>query len=291
MPRWYAAVVATSYLLALLDARPTGSQVPAAWLASVLEERLHARVALVAGGAPGATDTSTHRLRGWSVASVVGNETFVQARPIVRDAKNEPVEDVLRTPAPCTLASFHVGTDDERFAETHPSVRLARFRRWIGTRAEAELDTDTRRRMREEIPDFLARSQTVNNDAELVFLRFLAALHAAGALGAPFATAEEVRRALRTTAALLGDGPVNVMVSDGRTLGVIHRGGTMYSLAPPLPVGRMVRPEDEARAAARHNLLWYDPDGPPELPPTGAERVAEGIFTIECLRPRTLARE
>jgi hypothetical protein len=277
--------VAASYLLALLDARPTGAPVPAPWLAKVLDERLHARVARVAD------TTTTHRLRGWSVGAVVGNETFVQARPIVRDALTEPVEDVLRTPAPCILASFHVGTDDERFAESHPSVRLARFRRWIGTRAEAELDADTRRRLRAEIPDFLARSQTINNDSELVFLRFLAALHASGALGAPFATPEEVRRALRTTEALLGDSHINVMVSDGRTLGVIHRGGTLYSVAPPLPTGRAVKPEDEARAAARHNLLWYDPDGPPELPPPAAERLAEGIFTIECLRPRVLAKD
>jgi len=277
--------VADSYLLALLDARPTGSQVPAPWLASVLDERLHARVALAADR------SASHRVRGWSVASVVGNETFMQARPTVRDAKSESVEDVLRNPAPCTLASFDVGTDDERFAESHPSVRLARFRRWIGTRAETDLAPETRRRLREDIPDFLARSQSVHNDGELVFLRFLAALHADGALGAPFASADEVRRALSTTEALLVDGPLNLMVSDGRTLGVIHRGGTMYSLAPPLPTGRMVRAEEEARAAARHNLLWYDPDGPPELPPTGAERVAEGIFTVECLRPRTLARD
>ncbi len=225
------------------------------------------------------------------MGSVVGNETFVQARPIVRDANNEPVEDVLRTASPCVIASFHVGTDDERFAEAHPSVRLARFRRWIGTRAEVELSPATRQRMRGEIPDFLARSQSVNNDSELVFLRFLAALHASGALGAPFATAAEVRQALATTHALLGEGPSNLMVSDGRTLGVVHHGGTLYSLAPPLPTGRALRPEDVARAAARHNLLWYDPDGPSELPPAGAERIPEGIFTIECLRPRTLSRD
>jgi hypothetical protein len=276
--------VASSYLLALLDARPTGAPIPAAWLASVLETRLHARVAVVADGA------ATHRLRGWSVASVVGNETFVQARPIVRDPKNEPVEDLLRNTAPCTIASFHVGVDDERFAETHPSVRIARYRRWIGARAEVELDGELRRQMRSEIPDFLARSQTVNNDGELVFLRFLAALQATGALGTPFATPEEVRRALQTTAALVGDAPMNLFVSDGRTLGVIHRGGTLYSLAPPLPSGKL-RPEDEARAAARHNLLWFDPDGPPELPPEGAERLAEGIFTLETQRPRAPVRD
>ena len=101
---------------------------------------LHARIARAAEGG------STHRLRGWSVGAVIGNETFVQARPIVRDPKSEPVEDVLRTPAPCTIASFQAGTDDERFAESNPSIRMARFRRWVGVRAEPELDGETRRR-------------------------------------------------------------------------------------------------------------------------------------------------
>ena len=106
-----------------------------------------------------------------SVGAVIGNETCVQARPIVRDPNNEPVEDVLRTPAPCPIASFQAGTDDERFAETNPTIRMARFRRWVGVRSEPELDADTRRRIRGEIPDFLARSQTLGNDGELVFLR------------------------------------------------------------------------------------------------------------------------
>lgn len=282
---WYAAFVAISYLLALLDARPSGPPWSADWLNGVLAEQLHTRIARAAEGG------TTHRLRGWSVGSVIGNETFVQARPIVRDPNNEPIEDVLRTPAPCTIASFQAGTDDERFAETNPSIRMARFRRWVGVRAEPELDADTRRRIQAEIPDFLGRSQTLGNDGELVFLRFLAALHAEGALGGHYASPDAVRRALKITESLLGPGPVNLMVADGRTLGVIHRGGTMLAIAPPNPGGRAMKAEDEARVPWRGNLLWFDPGPPPETPPAGAERIAEGIFTIECLRPHTLQRD
>jgi hypothetical protein len=232
-------------------------------------------------------------LRGWSVGSVVGNETFVQARPIVRDAEVEPIEDLLRTPAPCILAAFSAGPGGERLGETHTPIRLARFRRWIGVRAEAELDADTRRRLREEVPDFLARSQTLGNDGELVFLRFLAALHAHGALGSAYAPPEVVRRALRTTEALLGDGPVNLMVSDGRTLGVAHRGGMLLSFQPRTVASRRALKveEDTTRTSARGNLLWFDPGPPAEAPVPNAERIAEGIFTIESSRPRVIGRE
>jgi hypothetical protein len=275
--------VASSYLLALIDARPSGPPLAAAWLGEMLATNLHARIA--------ADGRGPCHLRGWSVGAVVGNETFVQARPIARDLATEPVDDLLRTQAPCLIASYHAATDDERFAETHPSIRIARFRRWVGARAETELDAETRRRLREEIPDFLARGQTLGNDGELVFLRFLSALHGLGALGSPFATPEQIRRALRTTEAMLGGGPVNMMVADGRTVGVVHRGGTLMAISPPAGLGaRAAKPEDDARAS-RFNLLWFDPGAAPEAPPTGAERLAEGVFTIECQRPRTLARD
>jgi len=282
--RWYAANVSISFLLALLDARPSGPAWDHAWLSDMLGEHLLRRVAANVG--------APLSLRGWSVGSVVGNETFVQARPIVRDPEVEPVEDLLRTPAPCILAAFNAAPGGDRLGETHTPIRLARFRRWIGVRAEAELDADTRRRLRDEVPDFLGRSQTLGNDGELVFQRFLAALHAAGALGSAYAPPEVVRRALRTTEALLGDGPVNLMVSDGRTLGVVHRGGTLLLFQPPT-VGstrRALKIEDEARASPRGSLLWFDPGPPAEAPSPKAERIAEGVFTIESLRPRQIGR-
>jgi len=276
--------VALSFLLALLDARPSGPAWDHAWLSDVLGQHLLRRIASNPAGAL--------QLRGWSVGSVVGNETFVQARPIVRDPEVEPVEDLLRTPAPCILAAFHAIDGGDRLGDTHSPIRLARFRRWIGVRAEAELDADSRRRLRDEVPDFLARSQTLGNDGELVFLRFLAALHGLGALGSPYAAPETVRRALRITEALLGDGAVNLMVSDGRTLGVVHRGGTLLSFQPPMTGHRRaIKFEDEARASARASMLFYDPGPPLEAPLPNAERVAEGVFTIESLRPRLIVRD
>lgn len=272
-----------SFLLALLDARPSGPAWDHAWLADMLGEHLLRRIDTLA---------TPMQLRGWSVGSVVGNETFVQARPIVRDPEVEPTEDLLRTPAPCILAAFNAAPGGERLGEPQTSIRLARFRRWIGVRAEAELDADTRRHLRDEVPDFLARSGTLGNDGELVFLRFLAALHAQGGLGGPYAAPDLVRRALRTTEALLGDGPVNLMVSDGRTLGVVHRGGMLLMFQPPT-VGskRALKLEDDARASQRGSLLWFDPGPPAETPLPNAERIAEGVFTIESMRPRQLSRD
>lgn len=276
--------MAISFLLALLDARPSGPAWDHAWLSDMLGQHLLRRLA--------SDPTAELSLRGWSVGSVVGNETFVQARPIVRDPEVEPIEDLLRTPAPCILAAFNAIAGNDRLGETHAPIKLARFRRWIGVRAEAELDADTRRRLRDEVPDFLGRSQTLGNDGELVFLRFLAALHTAGGLSSAYAAPELVRRALRTTDALLGEGPVNLMVSDGRTLGVVHRGGMLLSFQPPtIGSRRALKLEDQARASVRGNLLWFDPGPASETPLPNAERIAEGTFTIESTRPRQIGRD
>ncbi len=273
--------MAPSNLLALLDARPSGPPWPAQWLADVLDQHLHGRIAQLAG------DKGFH-IRGWSVGATVGNETFVQARPMVRDRDLDPVEDVLRNPAHCTIAAFTVASDDD--APAPPSKpALARFRRWIGVRAEDQLDPDTRRRLRSEIPDFLARGESLDGDGELVFFRFLAALHVAGALGGAYATPELIRRALRTTEALLGEGTLNMMISDGRTLGVIHRGGTLLAIEPPRSPGS--RGMIDETKPSRGNLLWFDARPASDTPALGAERVAEGIFTIECARPRLPTRD
>ncbi|MBC8070931.1 MAG: hypothetical protein IAG13_21565, partial [Deltaproteobacteria bacterium] len=72
---------------------------------------------------------------------------------------------------------------------------------------------------------------------------------------------------------------------------VIHRGGTMLAIAPPNPGTRAIKLEEATGTPWRGNLLWFDPGPPPETPPPGAERIAEGVFTIECLRPHTLARD
>jgi hypothetical protein len=82
------------------------------------------------------------------------------------------------------------------------------------------------------------------------------------------------------------------MVSDGRTLGVVHRGGTLLLFQPPT-VGnrRALKFEDEGRASARGSLLWFDPGPPADAPSPKAERIAEGIFTIESLRPRQIGRD
>jgi hypothetical protein len=87
---------------------------------------------------------------------------------------------------------------------------------------------------------------------------------------------------------------VNLMVSDGRTLGVVHRGGMLLMFHPSSAstnTRRTLRLEDEARASARGSLLWFDPGPPAETPVPNAERIAEGVFTIESSRPRQLARD
>jgi hypothetical protein len=281
LPPWYRDCVADVCLAALLDARPTGPFWGRSWVEEVLDRHLLP------------SESALMRLKGWSIGASVGSETFVQSRPIVRDRDADPIDDLLRTPAPCTLAAFTVGGNGDDVGEaTHGSVVL-RFRRFVAVRSGDPLDAGVRAALRADVPDFIARSEGVASDGDLVFHRFLAALHAAGALGAAYAPGEAFRAALRTIDASLGATSHCLMVTDGRTLGVVHRGGMLLSFEPPAEATppRTWRVEDTTRPTARASLLAYLPGPPPDAPVGAAERIAEGIFTIEPARPRVLTRD
>ncbi len=254
-------------LAALVHAHPEGFS-EASWLAQVLPEHWGPYVP------PGPSPTD--RVRAWVVGGVQDNETLVQSRPVVRDPRADFLTDLLRAPTQTTLAAYASAAD----GEPTPSLGMVRFQRWIGVRAEVGLPARDAEALRAGLPDFLIRSGPVG-DRELVVLGFLAALHAGGELGKAYATPAAIRKALAALDERLGRPErFNLMVSDGRTVGVLHRGGRLVSLTPP-PPPRPARAISQPHLRPSTSLLLFDPR-PAE--PAG-DLVAEGVFTVHVRQP------
>ncbi len=247
--------------------------------------------------------SSTTWVRAWSVGSVLGNETLVQARPVVRDANARFLEDLLRTPAPCTIGVFVAGT--VRPGADPPSIPpggLGRFPRFIGIRSEsclfeehdASAEKTLRERLRAALPTFLSRSMVGATDRELVFYSFLAALHERGGLGQTYAQPEQIRAALRALDDRLGQPRhLNMMVSDGRTFAMIHRGGTLVAMVPPTADGgrrRRLTTQGVPIPVETRSILFFEPNSDAPSSPD-AERVSEGVFSVDIHTPRQLVRD
>lgn len=270
-------------LLALVHADPEGPGVDGGWLGEALTEHW--------AGYRGPRDDDAGWVRAWSVGGVQNGETLVQSRPVVREARADFVADFLRATSQTTLAAFHAGRDE---TDPVPRLGIARFQRWIGVRAEGDLDDDgaadvVRQRLQGALPDFLHRSVAQQSDRELTVFGFFAALHAHGDLSRPFVTPPQVRRGLAALDELLGHPPrANVLVTDGRTLGVLHRGGRLLLVEPPAPPHRNVRAIAGVPPKTA-SVLVYDPDA--GEPPAGARRLAEGIFTVHVRQPAQVERD
>lgn len=260
-------------LAALVHALPEGLP-DANWLTAALRQHWSA---YSAAGA-----------RAWSVGGVQDNETLVQSRPVVRDPKADFLADLLRVPTQTTLAAFAAlpaghGEGDRPM----PAIAMTRFQRWVGVRAEAQVTDAARAAVLAGLPDFLLRSSGGKpSDRELAVFGFLAALHADGGLGKAYATPAQIRQALTLLDERLGHpDPINLLVCDGRTVGVLHRGGRFLVLEPPAPVRPRAIAQPAARAAAA--VLLFDPA--PSADP-GATVVQPGVFTTSVRQPGVLER-
>ena len=244
-------------------------------------------------GYRGPRDDDAGQVRAWSVGGVQNGETLVQSRPVVREPRADFVADFLRATSQTTLAAYSAGRENE--AVPVPRLGLARFQRWIGVRAEGGLgatdDTSlaVRERLTRSLPDFLVRSLAQQGDRELSVYGFLAALHAQGDLGKPFVAPPQIRKALGALDDLLGHPErANVIVTDGRTVGVLHRGGRLLLVEPPSPPHRAVR-AIAATPPKTAALLVFDPEAGEA--PAGARVVAEGIFTMHVRQPGQVERD
>jgi hypothetical protein len=273
-------------LAALVHAQPEGFN-EASWLGQMLAQHWSLHVP------PG--EAAMGRVRSWSVGGVQDNETLVQARPVVRDPRADFLTDLLRAPTHTTLAAYAAVPAGRGDLESPPQLAMTRFQRWIGVHAETQLlggrddeSEATRARLRGALPEFLVRSGGAQaGERDLVVLTFLAGLHAVGELGKAYAPPAAIRKALHVLDERLGHpARFNLMVSDGRTVGVLHRGGQLVSLTPP-PPPRPARAISQPHPRPTANLLLFDPN------PAAASEAAvpEGVFTVHVRQPAVHERD
>jgi len=262
-------------LAALIQLQPQASGALAAWVEGAFDALL---------GPP-----EEHLTRGWSVGGVHGAETLVQSRPFVRDPTIRLADDLLRAPSHCTLAVY------SRQQGEHGALARAgvtRFQRWIGVAAEAELPAPTpaardqlRRDLTADLPGYLARSRVDGGDRELLVLAALARLDPASALGKAYIDPSELRRALQALDQRLGLPPqIHLMISDGRTLGVLHRGGQALAMQPSIL--RPARALADTKPQPIALLLAVNIDAAPD----GSEEVGEGVLTLSARPPLEIER-
>lgn len=248
---------------------------------------------------PAGTRQHDDEVRAWAVGSVIGNETLVQSRPVVRAGAESFLDDFLRAEARCTIALFASSSSD-----TPRGIEMARYTRWVGCLCvepgESIVDDrDVREALLAELPDFIKRGLVRSSFGEIVVLRLLAALHDLGALGSTYSDPASIREALSSLESSLetrGLNAYNLMAFDGRTFSVIHRLGSMAMVRRPPREDTNTR-QILPGARRREGVLLVVGDGQREVAPTEGPlpldepvRVEPGAFTIDPTAPLDLVR-
>lgn len=179
-------------------------------------------------------DDTTPGSLSWGIGFYQGGEILLKRRPyddhrkigfaeLTKDIKADVLIGHIRT---ATVGSL-------RTENTHPF----RYRQWLFAQTGTVPMFDSlRERLRDSLPQFLARDVRGDTDGELVFYLFLSFLHDAGALTRVDVAPGEVRAAIRSTIALVdrlsaeeGAEPtkLNVLIGCGDFLMAIRCGTAM----------------------------------------------------------------
>lgn len=270
-------------LVALIDARPDRPFWGRSWVESAFSAHVQG---YASSRAMPATASDAAVLEGWSVGGCLGAETLVQSRPIARPS-DDPVSDLLRAEATCSIGRFHSRPRDAAPGTLEP--RTARFRRWMGASIAPGLSENVRGQILSRLPPFLSRDARGQSDAQLLLLATLGELFATTGFRRAYAEPSEVVQALRAVQeAIPAEAPRTLMMADGRTAAVLHEGGCLMMLQPPPDVRPTlhIRPELNAVPAC---MLICSPQAP-ATPIEGAERLGEGIYTLGAAAPGAIQR-
>lgn len=159
---------------------------------------------------------------GWGVGFYQGGEILLKRRP-VDDRKRigfaELIKDIKADVLVGHIRNATVGA--LKTENTHPF----RYRQWLFAQTGTVPKIDVLRgRLRDSLPQFLARDVRGDTDAELVFYLFLSFLHDGSSLDRTVVDPSDARAALRSSISLLdrlsaeeGEGPppLNVVVACG----------------------------------------------------------------------------
>ena len=156
--------------------------------------------------------------------------------------------------------------------------------------AGPRLHESARSQILTDLPAFLARDAARDPDAQLQLLSLLDALYKKTGYQNAFAEPAALAEVLASFIESRGeDAPYALFVSDGRTLGVSLRRGCLLTSHPPPEI----RPARGLVASLPEHLpasLWiWNAEAPPD-PPRDAERLAEGIFTVQAAEPGIVSR-
>lgn len=175
---------------------------------------------------------------GWGVGFYQGGDLLLKRRPIDDRSRINFADLTKEIKADVLVGHIRTATVGALKTEnTHPF----RYRQWLfaetGTVPKFEV---LRARLRDSLPQFLARDVRGDTDAELVFYLFLSFLHDAGVLDRQGVDPAEARSALRSSVALVdrlcaeeGEGPVrlNVVLACGDyVIGVCRSSRMAYQL-------------------------------------------------------------
>lgn len=229
--------------------------------------------------------------RSWVVGSVVGGETLLQTRPIVRDPGVAFIDDFLRAPSHCTVAGYRAHQANNGIR----SVAPARYARW----ACVCLADEVTQRWQEQpqlrsdlcatIPDFIVRHFGTPSDEEVLFMTYLAELHERTGLSPTRVTLELSLDAMLAVdlklQASLGIVPqLDLWIVDGKAMQALHRGSQVALVKGP----RVETPAVQAIG------LRAKQSAPALLLSTAATRgvggtlVPQGVFGIEAKDPSRL---
>lgn len=170
---------------------------------------------------------------GWGLGFHQNGEVLHKKRPqltgelhwetVAADVVSDCVVLHLRQP---TVGDFHV-------RNTHPF----RFGSWLFAHTGTiERFNAIEQRLRESLPDFLARNVRGSTDSELLFHVVLSFLHDAGQLDTPQPRKDAVLASIRSAVALVDrlcaevkapESQINLVLTEGRTMFALRRGGPM----------------------------------------------------------------
>lgn len=171
---------------------------------------------------------------GWGIGFYQGGEVLMRRRPIDDHAEIDVSKIASDVRADLLIGHVRNATVGAlRTENTHPF----RYRQWLFAQTGTLPSFDAiRPRLVASVPEFLRSSIRGETDAEILFHTFLSFLHDAGRLNDALTEPARVRDALTSSisvvdamAAEVGGSPgrINVIVTDGETVYVVHRGAPM----------------------------------------------------------------
>ncbi len=170
----------------------------------------------------------------WGLGFYQGGEVLLKRRPFDDRGSINFAEVTKEIRADVLVGHIRAATVGALKTEnTHPF----RYRQWLFAMTGTVPSFETLRpRLRDSLPQFLARDVRGDTDAELVFHLFLSFLHDAGVLDRPEVSAERARTAIRSAISLVdslceeeGAKPtaLNIVIACGDYVLGVHTGRAM----------------------------------------------------------------